>query len=189
MQTDVLTGGFTDAPVQSSHAFRAALNALSRPGQIETVEGANAPAPVSVAAATLMLVLCDAETPLHLAGQFDTPEIRQWIAFHTGAPIADPARAAFALGAWDDLMPLHRFPIGSPEYPDRSTTFLIEVDGLSPVGPRLTGPGIQHATYLSLPEIQAFQDNRALFPQGHDFFFTCAHHLAGLPRSTSVEAI
>lgn len=188
MQTDALTGGFNDAPVQSAHGFRAALNALSRPGRIETAEGGAAPAPVSAAAATLMLVLCDAETPVHLAGAYDAADIRQWIAFHIGAPISGPEQAAFALGAWDDLLPLSRFPIGTPEYPDRSTTLIVEMAVLTDRGPRLTGPGIREAAHLSLPETQAFRDNRLLFPQGHDFFFTCGDRLAGLPRSTNVEA-
>lgn len=187
MQTDALTGGFEDAPVQSAKGFRAALNALSRPGQIEMIEGALAPAPVSPAAATLMLVLCDAETPIYLAGAHDTDVVRDWIAFHIGAPITGPSHAAFALGHWADLMPLSQYPIGTPEYPDRSTTLIVEVAALSQEGCRLTGPGIQEAAFLNLPDPSAFRDNRALFPQGLDFFLTCDTRLAGVPRSTIVE--
>ena len=189
METEVLTGGFSNPPVQSAENFRAALNALSRPGRIETISGAEAPAPVSPASATLMMVLCDAETPIHLAGAHGSPAVRQWIAFHIGAPIVGPEHAAFALGAWDDLTPLHRFPIGTPEYPDRSTTLIVEMDDLSDQGARLTGPGIKDVAGLSLPETQAFLQNRMLFPQGLDFFFTCQYRLAGLPRSTKVEAL
>ena len=187
MQTDALLGGFDNAPVQSAKGFRAALNALSRPGHIETIEGAVAPAPVSPAAATLMLVLCDAETPIYLAEGFDTDVLREWIAFHIGAPIAEPSDAAFALGHWDDLMPLSQFPIGTPEYPDRSTTLIVEVETLSQEGCRLTGPGIREAAFLNLPDPTAFRDNRVLFPQGLDFFLTCENRLAGVPRSTIVE--
>ena len=50
MADDVLTGGFGNAPVQSARAFRAALNALARPGRIEPLAGGVAPAPVSPAA-------------------------------------------------------------------------------------------------------------------------------------------
>ena len=189
MHSAALTGGFSAAPVQSAAAFRAALNALARPGRIEEINGAEAPAPVSVAAATLLLVLCDPETPVHLAGDHDRPEIRDWIAFHIGAPLTGPEHAAFALGEWEALSPITRFPIGTPQYPDRSTTLIVEADSLSPAGPRLTGPGIETSTALSLPEVDAFQLNRALFPQGLDFFFTCANRIAGLPRSTIVEAL
>ena len=187
MQTDVLTGGFQNAPVQSAQGFRAALTALSRPGQIETLEGAVAPAPISPAAATLMLVLCDAETPIYLAGAYDTDAVRAWIAFHIGAPLVGPGHASFALGRWSDLLPLGQFPIGTPDYPDRSTTLIVEVDRLAQEGCRLTGPGIQDTAYLTLPDPAPFRDNRALFPQGLDFFLTCDTRLAGVPRSTIVE--
>ena len=189
MQTDALTGGFDNAPVQSATAFRAALTALARPGQIEEITGGIAPAPVSPAAATLLLVLCDAETPIHLAGPCETPAMRDWIAFHLGAPLTGPEHAAFALGAWDDLLPLSRFPIGTPDYPDRSTTLIVEMPALSNAGARLSGPGIETYAHLSLPEIAAFQENHMLFPQGLDVFLTCDTRIAGVPRSTIVEAL
>lgn len=184
---DALTGGFAEAPVQSARAFRAALNALARPGRVETLAGGTAPAPVSAAAATLLLTLCDAETPLHLAGAQDTDAVRAWIAFHIGAPLVAPGQAMFALGHWDALAPLDRFAIGTPDYPDRSATLIVEMDGLGPEGPRLSGPGIETQTRLSLPEVAAFRANRALFPLGLDFYFTAGDRIAGLPRTTHVE--
>lgn len=187
MQTQALSGGFTDAPVEAARAFRAALNALARPGTIEDLTGGTAPAPMSEAAATLLLTLCDAETPIHLAGAYDSPAIRQWVAFHLSSPIVARAEAMFALGTWDDLTPLHDFPIGTPEYPDRSTTLIVEMEALGAQGARLTGPGIKEAAALNLPETTAFQANCALFPQGLDFYFTAGGQIAGLPRSTIVE--
>ena len=53
-------------------------------------------------------------------------------------------------------------------------------------GAVLTGPGIADAARLSLPDVAAFRANRALFPLGLDFFFTCGDRLAALPRSTVV---
>jgi len=189
MPDDVLTGGFDNPPVQSARAFRAALNTLARPGRIEELAGGTAPAPVSAAAATLLLTLCDAETPLHLAGAHDTDEVRAWIAFHIGAPLVGRGQAQFALGRWDALAPLDRFAIGTPEYPDRSATLIVETDALIPEGPRLTGPGIEAQAHLSLPEVGAFQANRALFPLGCDFYFTAGDRVAGLPRTTHVEDV
>lgn len=184
-----LTGGFTNPPVQSAEAFRVALNALARPGTIETLSGALAPSPASEAAATLLLTLCDAETPIHLAGEHDTPALREWITFHIGAPLVAPEDAVFALGVWEALMPLNRFPIGTPEYPDRSTTLIVETTDLDNSGPILTGPGIKDTAALSLPDHAPFQLNHALYPLGHDFFFTCGNRIAALPRSTKVEAV
>lgn len=184
-----LSGGFANPPVDSAKAFRAALSALARPGRIEDIGGATAPAPVSPAAAALVLTLCDAETPLYLAPGHDGQDMRDWVAFHIGAPIVGPDEAQFALGTWGALGPLTAYPVGDAEYPDRSATLIVELDALEPKGARLTGPGIKDQAHLNLPEITAFQANRALFPLGLDFYFTAGGQIAGLPRSTRVEAV
>jgi len=189
MTPDALIGGFTDAPVQASHAFRAALNALSRPGQIETLHGATAPAPLSSAAATLAMTLFDVTTPVHLAGAHDVPALRDWITFHTGASLVNADAASFAIGNWTALQPISRFAIGLPDYPDRAVTLIVELLTLGAEGARLTGPGIETEAFLSLPETEAFKANRALFPLGFDCFFTAGAQVAGLPRSTFVEDI
>lgn len=187
MSTQYLDGGFADPPRDAAHAFRGALQALSRPGRIETLAGATPPAPCSPAAGALLLTLCDGTTPVHLAPSHDTDALRSWITFHTGAPFAEAEQAAFALGTWDALQPLDRFAIGTPEYPDRAATLFIEMPELSATGARLTGPGIETEAHLSLPQTAAFQANRAHFPLGFDCFFTCGDQVAGLPRSTRVE--
>ncbi len=189
MIPDVLSGGFAEAPLQSARAFRAILDAMARPGSIHAVAGARPPMPVSAAAGAVLLTLCDGTTPLHLAGGADCAGMRDWIAFHTGAPLVAAEEAVFALGRWEDLHPVSRFRIGAPDYPDRSATLIVEMDGLTGHGPTLTGPGIETATWLSLPETAAFRANRALFPLGFDTIFTSGDRIAALPRSTRVEAI
>lgn len=183
-----LSKGFADPARDAAHAFRAVLEAMARPGTIHIAAGAEAPG-MSVAAATVLLTLTDTTTPLHLAGGFATDTLRRWIAFQTGAPIVAAEDAAFALGTWDDLQPVTRFKIGQPSYPDRSATLIVEVDRLVNHGPCLTGPGIETAAWLNLPETAAFRANRALFPLGFDTLLTAGDRLAGLPRSTRVEAI
>ena len=188
MTPEALSGGFAQAPQQSARAFRAVLDALSRPGTITTLEGATPPAPLSVAAGVLILTLCDGTTPVHLGASCNLPTVRDWITFHTGAPLVPAERASFAIGTWADLSPVSRFAIGTPDFPDRSTTLIVEMPDLRSEGPRLTGPGIATTAHLSLPETAAFQTNRTLFPQGFDTFLTCGNRLAALPRSTTVEA-
>lgn len=183
-----LQGGFTDAPVQSAHAFRSLLTALATPGTLCPLAGATPPAPLSIAAGTALLTLCDATTPLHLAGPADCPAVRDWVAFHIGAPLVAATSALFALGRSPDLHPLNRFAIGQPDYPDRSATLIVEVNTLATDGPVLSGPGIATTARLSLPDTAAFQANRALFPLGFDCLFTCGATVAGLPRSTHVRA-
>ncbi|ANT59453.1 carbon-phosphorus lyase subunit PhnH [Salipiger sp. CCB-MM3] len=188
MQADVLTGGFADAPVEAARAFRAALDAMARPGRITQVSGAEAPG-LSTAAAVLLLTLCDRETPLYLAPGCDSEALKGWIAFHTGAPLVPAEEAMVALGAWDALQPLGRYRIGSAEYPDRSVTLIVECADLRADGMRLTGPGIETSARVSLPEVAAFERNNLLFPLGWDCFFTSSDKLAALPRTTKVEAL
>lgn len=186
---DALSGGFAEAPVQSARAFREILEAMARPGTIRRVTGAQPPAPLSVAAGVALLVVADPTTPVHLAGAADCPAVRDWVAFHIGAPLVLAEEAEFAVGTWDALQPVSRFRIGQPDYPDRSATLIVECDRLVNHGPALTGPGIAAATWLNLPETAAFRANRALFPLGFDTLFTAGDRIAGLPRSTRVEAI
>lgn len=184
---DSLSGGFAEAPLQSARAFRAILEAVARPGLIHPVGGAAPPAPLSVAAGVALLTLADITTPVHLAGGADCRAVRDWLTFHVGAPVVAAAAADFAVGTWDALQPVSRFRIGDPDFPDRSATLIVEMDRLTAHGPCLSGPGIETATWLSLPETAAFRANRALFPLGFDCIFTCGNRLAALPRSTRAE--
>jgi alpha-D-ribose 1-methylphosphonate 5-triphosphate synthase subunit PhnH len=181
-----LDGGFADAPREAAHAFRAALTVMARPGRIERLSGARPPAPLSVAAGTLILTLCDPETPVHLAGAHDTEEVRGWIAFHTGAPVVPRDRAAFAVGTWEALLPLGDYRIGEAEYPDRSATLIVELAAVAQEGATLTGPGIRDTARLSLPETEAFRTNALLFPLGLDFYLTSGDRVAALPRTTRI---
>ena len=182
-----LQGGFADPARDAARAFRAIMEAMARPGTIQTASGATPPAPLSPAAGAALLTLCDSDTPLYLAGAVDRSEVRSWIAFHTGAPICQAGQAMFALGTWQALAPLSVYPAGTPDYPDRSATLIVELPALSPEGAVLTGPGIRKEAQLSLPETAAFQANRDLFPLGLDFLFTCGDRIAALPRTTRVR--
>ena len=187
MNADALLGGFSDAPLQSSRAFRGTLEALARPGEIRELTGAAPPAPLSVAAGVLLLTLCDGTTPVNLAGAYDCAALGDWITFHCGSPLVAAEDAMFVVGDWAALQPVTRFALGKPDYPDRSATLIIEMPKLSAQGQRLTGPGIATSAQLSLPETAAFRENRAVFPLGFDAFLTCGNRVAGLPRSTIVE--
>lgn len=186
--TNALQGGFAAPAPDAARSFRAAMNAMARPGTIVQMTGAAPPEPLSVAAATLLLTLADRETPLHLAGTHDTPALRDWITFHTSAPLVSAPDAMFALGTWQALQPLEEYAIGRADYPDRSATLIVESDALSATGAHLSGSGIKDSAFLSLPAITPFQANAALFPLGLDFFFTAGAQLAALPRTTKVEA-
>ncbi|MDO6520794.1 phosphonate C-P lyase system protein PhnH [Shimia thalassica] len=187
MNSDILKGGFANVPVESAHAFRDIMNVMAKPGEIREVAGAVPPAPLSIAAGVTLLTLCDPETPVYLAECTDTKDVRDWIAFHIGAPISNKADAMFAVGTWATLAPIEEFAIGTSEYPDRSATLIVACDTLESTGAVLRGPGIKTTTHLSLPETRAFQQNAALFPLGLDFLFTAGNRIAAVPRTTKVE--
>ena len=186
MRADALEGGFADPAPDAAHAFRAIMEAMARPGTIHDLVGAAPPAPLSVAAGGALLTLADGTTPVHLAGEADCEAVRRWLAFHTGAPVTGAQTCAFAVGTWAALLPLSSYPVGTPEYPDRSATLIVEVDRLAPEGATLCGPGIREMAELSLPETRAFAENHARAPLGLDFIFTCGAQVAALPRSTEV---
>ncbi len=187
MQAQTLSGGFANPAHEAAHAFRGVMEAMARPGTLHEITGAAPPAPLSPAAGAVLLTLCDTDTPVYLAGAADCAEVRAWLAFHTGAPLAGPSHCMFALGTWEALLPLAAYPVGTSEYPDRSATLIVERPDLTASGATLTGPGIQHTAALSLPETDSFQANHALYPLGLDFLFTSGDRLAALPRSTEVR--
>ncbi|WP_138465881.1 phosphonate C-P lyase system protein PhnH [Poseidonocella sp. HB161398] len=186
MQAQSLEGGFADPALEAASGFRELMECMARPGRIVEVAGARPPAPLSPAAGVVLLLLCDADTPLHLAGAADCPEVRSWVGFHCGAPLVPAADCAFALGDWAALAPLGRYRAGTPDYPDRSATLIVELPDLAPGGTRLTGPGIAEEARLPLPDPEALRANAARFPLGLDVIFTSGTRLAALPRSTRI---
>ncbi|MEQ6247537.1 phosphonate C-P lyase system protein PhnH [Sulfitobacter sp. HNIBRBA3233] len=186
MQAQTLEGGFAEPATQAAGAFRAVMEAMARPGTIHDITGAQPPAPLSRAAGAVILTLCDTDTPLYLAGDADCRAVRDWIAFHTGAPFTGRSHCTFAIGTWEALMPLSGYPVGTAQYPDRSATLIVETERLAHEGTVLRGPGIRDNATLSLPDAQALRANHALFPRGLDFIWTCDGRIAALPRSTQI---
>ncbi len=183
-----------DMAFASQAAFRALMECLSRPGETRRLDGAGAPAPMAQATAALVRSLADYETPIWFDPAFAAaPAIADWIRFHTGAPIvATPDKAAFALIADALALPgFIQFAQGSEEYPDRSTTIIIQVESFA--GPALTlqGPGIATtcefaATPLPADFAQRLRDNREMYPRGVDLVFVAGDRIAALPRSVRV---
>jgi alpha-D-ribose 1-methylphosphonate 5-triphosphate synthase subunit PhnH len=128
-----LVPGFADPVHDAQTTFRAILDAVAHPGRVVAVPivlVAAPPGPLAVAAAAVALTLCDLDTPLWLDPAL--VPAASYLAFHCGAPAAKgPAEARFAFFAEPaTLPPLHAFALGTDEFPDRSTTLIIEVGGL-----------------------------------------------------------
>jgi alpha-D-ribose 1-methylphosphonate 5-triphosphate synthase subunit PhnH len=193
--TDIAPG-LADPPHDAQRLFRAVLEGFSHPGRIVALPQPSAGVgPLSTAATAFVLTLVDRDTPLWLAPAFDVAAVRDFVRFHTGAPLVNhEADALFALLTPDRAPLLDGFAVGSDPYPDRSATLIIEVPSLS-TGPErmVRGPGIQnYATTRidGLPDSfwSEWKANHALFPCGVDVMFTADSELLALPRSIVVEA-
>lgn len=194
--TDSFTGGFADPVYQAQSVFKAIMDGMARPGTVQIASPDVAPpAPLGIAAGAVMLTLCDHETSVWLSAGLAKSSLPAWLAFNTGAPLADRLEARFVfLESGTMLSSLSQFASGTQEYPDRSATIVIEVTTLE--GGKqlaLSGPGIKDITMVSpigLPEnfLRLWNDNRALFPRGADVILTAGTDFVCLPRTTKITA-
>ncbi|KIZ44646.1 MULTISPECIES: phosphonate C-P lyase system protein PhnH [Rhodopseudomonas] len=193
-----LSVGFADKVLSAQSTFRAVMEAMARPGEIHQIKAAvdGAPPPLMPASAAIALTLFDHDTPIWLdAAMADRRDLAKWLKFHCSAPVvADPSIASFALIADPAAMPsLDGFALGSAEYPDRSTTLIVQIHSLRD-GPaiELSGPGIRGCTSLKAtiaPELLAqLAGNRALFPRGVDLVLVAGDCVLALPRTTRLAA-
>lgn len=187
-----------DEPVFAAQsAFRAIMDACARPGSLQPIAAADGvPPPLSGEAASVALTLFDHDTPVWLDGVLSSaPDVAAWLRFRTGAPIvAEPGEAAFALVADPQrLPPFEAFNPGTGDYPDRSTTLVLQVaafdQGQALV---LTGPGIRGETVLAAAPLPAdmadrITANRSLFPRGVDLLFVAPGQVAAIPRSVRLK--
>lgn len=189
-------GGFAD-PVQSSQSvFRCVMDALARPGSVHTIaEPVHTPSPMMSGTAAIALALFDHDTPIWMDDRFSAePEIDAWLRFHTGAPLTrDASYASYALIHGGVTLPdFETFALGTPEYPDRSTTLVVQVDSLTEGAELvLNGPGIRGSATLRAGALPSgfpgrMRANRALFPRGVDLLLVCGSELVAMPRSTIV---
>ncbi|KYH01867.1 phosphonate C-P lyase system protein PhnH [Bradyrhizobium sp. DOA1] len=191
-----LPPGFADKVLSAQSTFRSVMDAMARPGSVQRiVPMAGAPAAMMRGTAAIALTLFDHDTPLWLdARMAESSDVVKWLKFHTGAPVVhDTSIASFALmsdGA--ALPPLERFALGTSEYPDRSTTLILQVDGLdSGRSFELRGPGIDGVATLqaSIKPFDLFERlsmNEALFPRGIDVVLVADDAVVAIPRTTRV---
>lgn len=186
--------GFRDPVLGPQVVFRAVLQALSRPGRPTAIgrHGVAGPAFAPEAALAILLALCDYETPVWLDDEWRGTELRPWLAFNCGAPMArEPHDAAFGiLRAAAGPADLARFANGDARYPDRSTTLLAICDDFVS-GPRLSveGPGVKSHELIApagLPDgfLHEAKANAALFPCGVDVLLIAENEIIGLPRTS-----
>lgn len=196
-RTETFSGGFADPVFDAQTAFRMLMDCMARPGEIgEVALSLSPPAPLGIAAGAVMLTLCDHDTPVWLSPKLSQSPVPGWLAFHGGAPVT-PERhdARFAFFETKAPLPaLGAFALGTQEYPDRSTTLILEVASLKDGQPLLLrGPGIRDTAGIApsgLPAdfLRQWSENGALFPRGVDVVLTAGRQLVALPRTCKITA-
>jgi alpha-D-ribose 1-methylphosphonate 5-triphosphate synthase subunit PhnH len=194
-----LPAGFADSVLSAQSTFRAVMEAMARPGSMQRVTAAaGVPAALMHATSALALTLLDHDTAIWLdPGLAAASGVAAWLRFHTGAPVVeDPASAAFALVADGASLPdLERFALGSNEYPDRSTTVILQVKSLTEGRTyQLQGPGIDGAASvraLIAPDdlFERLAINVRLFPRGVDVILVHDDSIVAIPRTTRLTAV
>ncbi|MFC7397910.1 phosphonate C-P lyase system protein PhnH [Chelatococcus sp. GCM10030263] len=192
-----LLPGFTEPVFDAQTVFRAAMRATAYPGRVVPLgRELTAPVPFNRATAALCLTLLDLETPLWADPGARAPTPRRWLSFHCGVPLVDQERRArFAISTDPATLPRFiDFHPGDVEYPDRSTTLIVQVPSLTDGrATSWTGPGIKGSIAVRIAGLPdwfwpEWELNGELYPLGIDVFFTCDNALIGLPRTIRVEA-
>jgi alpha-D-ribose 1-methylphosphonate 5-triphosphate synthase subunit PhnH len=191
-----LPPGFADKVLSAQSTFRSVMDAMARPGSVQRiVPMAGAPDAMMRGTAAIALTLFDHDTPLWLdARMSESSDVVKWLKFHTGAPLVhDSSIASFALVSNGALLPaLERFALGTSEYPDRSTTVIVQVESLDAGrGFDLRGPGIDGVATLqaAIKPADLFERlrvNEALFPRGIDVVLVADDAVVAIPRTTRV---
>ena len=196
--------GFHDISLGSQSAFRSALEALSYPGRaVQLAVTFEAPMATHASSSGLLLALLEPGSKLWLSPSLINTDAATWIVFHTDCKITPHQHEAdFAwIKNWDELPTLESFALGTDEYPDHSTTCVIDIAASSlptTKTPTLTlvGPGIANTSTIGQLSASAAQlasfvsqwaQNHASFPRGVDVFFATSTGLIGLPRTTRIE--
>ncbi|PMJ90753.1 phosphonate C-P lyase system protein PhnH [Vibrio sp. 10N.261.55.A7] len=197
----MISPAFQDAVHDSQQCFRLLLKAMSEPGTIVTLDRCDGFGSMMSASAQTLLSMSDNVTPIWLSPSFlQDRAISENIKFHVSVPIVESLeQASFAAFSLQDLdsqdwcsLP---FNTGNEEYPDSSTTVIIELDSLAGgAALELSGPGIEsHKTaYLNgapnaLITFLMHRQDQMAFPLGIDVIFVADQQVMCLPRTTKVE--
>lgn len=191
MSGGIAQPGFAEPVAGAQSCFRAVLDAMARPGRVHDAgAGLTPPAPLTPAAAAVLLTLVDHDTPLWLDPAVQSA--REWLTFHCGAPIVATTEACqFAMAL--SLPDFAALPAGTHETPENSATLILQVAGFGRGRRyRLAGPGLREPVVVAvdgLPDRFAalWQQNHGLFPRGIDIILCAGTQLAALPRSVTLQ--
>jgi alpha-D-ribose 1-methylphosphonate 5-triphosphate synthase subunit PhnH len=190
-----LLPGFSAPVADAQRVFQACMRAMSRPGRVVALEVALAPPPpLTPEIAAVLLALTDHETKVWLdPTAARTRPVTEFLTFHTSARItSDLGDADFVVATNGTQMPpLARLPQGTPEFPDRAATLLVQTAGFRTTGLQIEGPGIDGRVEIGFDGLSAdfatqMAGNRAAYPCGIDLILAAPGAIVGLPRSLRI---
>ncbi len=207
----------------STATFRRLIDCAARPGKFNNLAGPDffgappayysqalqAEIPVNIYALGVLLTLLDSEVSFIMAAEGQSLErysaAVQWMLLRSGANLAEPAKANFALfcdGTSGGL--LNALNPGNFLEPEASATAIYCVHRLSEEAVRnnedwqsweLSGPGIATTRLLYIAgldkkELQFINATRRDYPAGVDvFLIDTMGRCVGLPRSTKIKEV
>jgi len=195
-----------DEVFDSQATFRALLDSMSRPGRIYRIPVrlySSPPHGFCPPALTVLKTLCDHRVSFSLGTSHETPEWIRYLEVNLATPFQPVEKADYVLfdgvGFDSGFARLNR---GSLEFPEKSATALICVNGLADESGKhegpfcrllLSGPGVKGQTTLSVSGLDPgyVTGRRAAirhFPMGVDLFLLDGQgRVAGIPRTSMVE--
>jgi alpha-D-ribose 1-methylphosphonate 5-triphosphate synthase subunit PhnH len=163
---------------RTNATFDALMWALSRPGTLH-------PLPTR-GMEGIAEALVDRECRVHT----DDPDLARSLTSF-GAALVPVAQAdhCFITHPTPDM--LAQVAVGSALYPDAGATLVTTATHGTGQRLRLTGPGIETHTDITLDGVADIWPRRAQsrYPAGFDLFLICGGHVMGLPRSTQIEVL
>jgi len=175
-------------PETQQQLFRALLNAMSRPGSLES-----SPPPAEGEAIGLPMLAVLVDAAVSLADPHQLLQKNDWLLLQTIEKHADTADYILCNG---NLVPEFSPKCGTLTCPEQSATLIISVNGLNSGTTRLQlkGPGIAESTNLLVDGLvpswlQARQDWVCEFPLGVDLILVSGTQFAAIPRTTKVEVL
>jgi len=181
---------YNAASLDQQRVFRLVLDGMSRPGRLVALDASEEPAlALNAGAVAVARTLLDESTPVWIDPGLADDAVVDFLRFYCGCPVtADPAAAAFAFAA-AVLPALDRFSVGDDEFPEASTTVVLQVDRLAAGSDViLAGPGVDGTAGIADPWLPTdFWTQWAaltpLYPCGIDVILTTDDTLCCLPRT------
>jgi alpha-D-ribose 1-methylphosphonate 5-triphosphate synthase subunit PhnH len=184
----------TAAETLARETFQALLGALSNPGRIFTLPGAELTTRQSCA--QIGMTLLDLESSFYTADHSLRPMLAQ-----SGARFRTPASAAYLFlpdpALFEPMMLrqtldiMAQASVGTITDPDEGATLIVGCAFAQGQRLWLRGPGIQQTAELSvehLPvEFWRLRADQLRYPLGIDIFLVAGRQIVGLPRTTTVE--